>query len=330
MRKDPITKYRGKWAAVVWQNGERKRFSTGLDATPENREAALRQAENLLNEIARAGGNTCADIVPAYIADRDSRADKPLVDKARLENAWKALKPTFAQLTPKEITRHACRDYVAKRRREGRAIGTIRKELSTLRTALNWYEPKGPHVIELPPPPLPRDRHLSREEFAKLLAAAEQTAHLKVFLHLAIATAARKESILDLTWSTHIDLERGRIWMGFKQSGKKRATVPITRTLRPVLVEAAKAAQSDSVVEWAGGKVGDVKTAFRRAVTDAGIAHCTIHDLRHTAAVWMREGGVELEKIKEYLGHEDLKTTESIYAKYGPDYLADAADALEL
>jgi len=51
--------------------------------------------------------------------------------------------------------------------------------------------------------------------------------------------------------------------------------------------------------------------------------------LRHTAASWMAERGVDMFRISRYLGHSDTKVTERRYAKLHPDFLADAADALD-
>jgi integrase len=55
----------------------------------------------------------------------------------------------------------------------------------------------------------------------------------------------------------------------------------------------------------------------------------TPHILRHTAASWMAEGGVDMFRISRFLGHSDTKVTERRYAKLHPDFLADAAEALD-
>ena len=44
----------------------------------------------------------------------------------------------------------------------------------------------------------------------------------------------------------------------------------------------------------------------------------------------MAERGVPMEKIAQYLGHNDSRTTERVYARFAPDYMKDAAAALEL
>lgn len=56
----------------------------------------------------------------------------------------------------------------------------------------------------------------------------------------------------------------------------------------------------------------------------------TAHMFRHSAAVWMAEGGVPMSEIAQYLGHSNTSITERIYARYSPDYLRNAARHLEI
>ena len=58
------------------------------------------------------------------------------------------------------------------------------------------------------------------------------------------------------------------------------------------------------------------------------LKRATPHTLRHTAGTWMAQGGVDMWMIAGWLGHSVQKTTE-LYAHHHPDYMTDAADALE-
>ena len=79
-----------------------------------------------------------------------------------------------------------------------------------------------------------------------------------------------------------------------------------------------------------GFKIGTMwRKAFREACARARIVGVTPHTLRHTAACWMAEAGIDMERIAQYLGHSDPATTRKHYAKFAPDWLADAASALE-
>ena len=334
MRGIRVVAYRGKWCAITYIDGRRQRVSLKLPATAENRDLAEREARNLGRQIAAPTDDTVGAIMDAYLAD--SRA----VDVTRLKNAWKALKPTFAKLTPPDVTREVCRQYVARRKREGRQDGTIVKELNTLRAGLRWHQKDTPAVVEAPSQPPPRDRWLDREEFGRLLNAAAGTPHLRVFLHLAIGTAGRKEAILEILWNHDpkrprqgfVDFQKRIVNLGIKPNGKRRAIVPMTDTLCAVLSQAREDAQSDHVVEFEGKPVKSVRTAFSAAVRRTNLGDLHIHDLRHTAAVWMaQKGGPNvMEKIREYLGHTSLATTYRIYARFTPGYLKDVASALEI
>lgn len=52
-----------------------------------------------------------------------------------------------------------------------------------------------------------------------------------------------------------------------------------------------------------------VSMAFRRAAKLAKIDNLRFHDLRHDFASRMRQSGVDIHRIKELLGHKDLRMT---------------------
>jgi integrase len=143
-------------------------------------------------------------------------------------------------------------------------------------------------------------------------------------------TAARRGAILDLTWD-RVDLENRRIAFhrtGRAQTKKRRATVPINNTLLSALQEAALLAVTDHVIEWNGKPVHSIRHSFENAVKRAGIAYCTRHDLRRTAASWMVMAGVPLKQVAAMLGDSEAMV-EKVYGRFSPDWLRDAARALE-
>jgi site-specific recombinase XerD len=85
------------------------------------------------------------------------------------------------------------------------------------------------------------------------------------------------------------------------------------------------------VIEWAGERVKLLKRGIKTAATNAEISRAVSpHILRHSAAVHMAEDGVPMDEIQQFLGHSDINTTRKIYARFSPDYLRDAASALEM
>jgi integrase len=43
----------------------------------------------------------------------------------------------------------------------------------------------------------------------------------------------------------------------------------------------------------------------------------------------MAEAGIPMPEISQFLGHANTRVTEEVYARFSPNYLRDAASALE-
>ena len=268
------------------------------------------------------------DIYQAYMADKLD--DDTCQDPDRMLYAWKNLASVFEHLHPQDIDRQVCRAYHAKRK--GAKNSTINKELRLLRAALKFsLGHHGGAIFAFLPEPPSRDRWLTREEANRLLDCCK-TDHLKLFIQICLATAARKAAVYELT-TDNISFDQeggGVIDLGVKPNGKKRARVPMTKSCRKAIEAALQVNETEFLIEYAGKPVKDVIKAFNRAVERAGIEDFHIHDLRHTAAVWMIGDGVEMAKVSTYLGHTSIDVTRNTYAKYEPGHLQDAAAALEI
>ena len=244
-----------------------------------------------------------------------------------MADAWKRLGPHFGSLLPDHISPDIVRAYTSERRGQGASDGTIHTELGYFRAALRraGYSTR----ITLPPKPRPRGRYLTGEEAKKLIDAA-QVPHVRLFVLLALYTAARPSSILDLTWD-RVALARRVIRLDNPlrdKTAKGRATVPIAEKLIAPLEEAKAAALTEHVIEWAGRPVASVKKAIQRTAERAGLVGVTPYVLRHTAARWMTEAGIPMSEIAQYLGHTSTSVTERTYARYSPEHLRRASDAV--
>lgn len=268
---------------------------------------------------------TIADILDGYLAERQGHVEA----HATLRFAAKALRRHCGWLDPGQLSRRAFWD---RRRREGVAAGTIIREGVTLRAALSWavrekWIAEAPY-IQVPPKPPSKERWLTREESAALLAAA-RSPHVRLFILVALNTAARRGALFDLSWG-RVDLDRRLIHFqqpGRAETKKRRATVPINDALIGPLQEAFAVRTCDHVIEYHGAPVASIKTAFNAAVERAGIADCSPHDLRRTAGTWMALAGVDMGEIARFLG-DTVAVVERHYAKHHPGYLSNAAKAL--
>jgi integrase len=320
-----LQRFRGGWAVAEYRDGKRV-SRRGLDAGD-----AADAAEKFRQVVEAAQRPVTPTVSALWAAYRDDRAGRRIAEN--MEWSGKPILAFFGSQLADSISVARCRDYVAERRKAKKHDGTIWTELGHLRIVLKWAEKLGygrAPFIERPRKPPPKDRHLTHAEFDKLKAECKAP-HLRLFVELAIATAARKEALLTLTWD-RVRFDRGHIELGQPNAirpQKGRATVPMTDTLRAALSEAHTGARTDYVVEVGGRPIKSVRTGLEAAAKAAGVGHVTPHMFRHSAAVWMAQEGIEMRKIAQMLGHSDERTTARIYALYSPDYLRDAAAALE-
>lgn len=311
--------YRGIWCVYWRENGRPRRNSLHTrDRAEAERQFAAVLAK--LQEPKRPKLITVADCLAAYFEAKPQVYPRP------------SLFRHFGQMLPDAIDEPVCRAFAKQR---NAAPATIHTEMGILRSALihaqriSWLV-KAP-FIWMPPSGEPRDRWLSHEEAARLVAACELP-HLKLYVTIALHTGARPGAILDLTWE-QILWDRGQINFnppGRARTHKGRPLVNMTAEVRDAL-EAARDAKNKAgvyVVSWGRKQVKSVKRAFAAACVKAKLEDVTPHTLRHTAATWMAERGVAMRQISIQLGHSSTEVTERVYAKHSPGYLKDATDAL--
>lgn len=318
-------RYRGRYYVEFYEGSRRRRLALGTDDEAE----ANRKFAQWLSEYSKPDAGTIRTLWTAYVDENEGKAVI-----ATMAHTWKALAPVFADVSPEDVSIDLCRKHTHSRQEAGISDGTIWTELGHLRTVLNWGVKRkviafAPHV-ERPRKPDPREHHLTRTE-ALLLKNACEYQHVKLFVTLAITTAARKAALLDLKWD-RVNFETGMIDLRNPDIGRRhkgRALVPMNRQARVALQEAKGAARSEFVIEWAGKQVQSVRRGLSAAARVAGLADVTPHVLRHSAAVWMAEAGHPMAEISQYLGHGDSRITEKVYARYTPNHLRGAASALE-
>ena len=309
MREAKLGKYRGKFCVIYYEGAQRFRDSLG---TTDRALAKTRLA--------------------VFLTDLNSQArDRPVTIA---EIYAKRLQGSFGHLRPADLSKAEVKRYTTTRTDAGVSPGTTHTELTYLRAALayavreQWLQ-QAPY-IPVPQKPGPREHHLTRQEAQRLLDAASMP-HIKLFIRLALATAGRASALLELTWD-RVDLEARRIDLrdpDKPRTRKGRARLPINDSLLEALAEAKEGATSPYVIEWGSERVLSVKKGVGAAARRAGVK-CSPHVLRHTAAVWMAEEGVPMQQIAQYLRHNDSRTTERVYARFSPDYLREAAKALNL
>lgn len=321
-----IGRLNGGFVVSWWEEGKRRRYRL---AALSRKEAESEAIDVIRRETLKSQDTTVKTLWDLYRQEKDGRRVA-----AAMKSEWSFIGPHFGALRFDQIGVDTCRAYVRAQRKAPRKAkdGTIWTELGHLRTVLSWawkgrLIPYAP-TIERPAKPAPRDRWLTKDEAATLLSA-DCSPHIRLAMQVMLGTAARVSACLELTWD-RVDFERGQIDLRVDAEGprKGRAVVPMNDSLRAALSQAKAAAISDYVIEWAGEPVQRIKTGFYSAVRASKLKGVSPHVLRHTAGVWMAAGGVPMSKISQYMGHSSVAVTERVYARFAPDHLRDAAEAL--
>jgi integrase len=284
-----------------------------------------------------------ADVLNLYARDIAPRHARPHETAQRLA----ALDNYFVDLTLGDINGQSCRDYAASRPK-----GAARRELEDLRAAINHHRREGlcSEIVEvvLPEAGVARDRWLTRSEAARLIRAAwryretqlgqptgrASRQHVARFILVALYTGSRAGAVCGAALqptegSGWVDLERGVFYRrpSGRRETKKRATpVPLPPQLLAHLRRWKRQGQRYAV-EWNGEPINSIRKGFAAAVADAKLpGKVTPHILRHTAATWLMQAGVDLWEAAGFLG----MTVEMLSARYGhhhPDHLSGARRA---
>ena len=147
--------------------------------------------------------------------------------------------------------------------------------------------------------------------------------HLTPAVLLAMNTGLRRGELLSLRW-TDVNLE-GRILTiqaEHAKSGKQRH-VPLNSEATDVLTRWASQRTDDGLVFIPD----DIKTAWTKLLVRANVNGFRFHDLRHHFASKLVTKGVDLNTVRELLGHADIKMTLR-YAHLAPEHLAAAVAKL--
>lgn len=333
------------WFYVHWSENRRS-FQRSLK-TKDAATARERFAKWLLtdrNAPVTVQDPTIAECWAIYVAQHHP------VSAVEMSRMWEwLLKPVFGAFRVSAFNQAAVNRYVALRvaGKLGRRAQpqSTRKELSAVVAAMNFCARAGHFPVgsiarvTLPPAGQPRDRWLRTEEIDALFAAAEDY-HLWMFLKIALNTAGRVQAILDLTWD-RIDFGTDVIHLdvpGRARTKKRRASVPISASLRPVLIAEWMKSSHDKL--FPGATANAIWTKLNVAVLKAGLGVLTKtdarrpratgigpHVLRHTAATHMVRNGVPLAHVAAILGNSILQI-EKTYAHHCPQHLRAAVDSI--
>lgn len=157
-----------------------------------------------------------------------------------------------------------------------------------------------------------RHVYLTREQVRALAEAAGGVEGDAILF--AALTGLRRSELLKLTPAMIVD---DCIMLdSHTKTGKPRAV--------PMPAQAARIARKR--LPWVMTQ-DSLRNAFERARLAVGLPHVRLHDLRHTYASWLIQGGQSLSAVQDLLGHTTPTMTRR-YAHLAPEHLKRAVKGL--
>ena len=171
-----------------------------------------------------------------------------------------------------------------------------------------------------------RERH--KQELPDL-ATRFFSDYLHPMVLLTVNTGLRRGEVLQLKWSDVDLLQRKLIIRGDNAKSGKTRYVPLNDEALSTLQNWQRSAEA---MDWVfpahdGGRMMSIKTSWKRVLKSAAIRDFRWHDLRHHFASRLVMKGVDLNTVRELLGHSDLSMTLR-YAHLSPEHKADAVAKL--
>jgi len=172
----------------------------------------------------------------------------------------------------------------------------------------------------------PGRRYLTRDEEARLLAEAGGT--LAIAVQLAIDTGLRREELFSLKWH-QVDLARAIVSTTTDTKNGKPRDVPLLPRSAQILAHLPRHIRSPYVIHHPDGRrFVHLSRSFTGAMKRAGLKPAVWHDLRRTCGCrLLQDHGKAMSHVRDWLGHESIRTTEKSYAFLELEHLQQGQNA---
>ena len=220
-----------------------------------------------------------------------------------------------------EVTADRVREYIAHRRRAGKADGTIARELHILRRAYSLaVEDKKLFPYQVPTMPAlsddnVREGFVEKGDFDRIVAyLQQQDPDVADFVLWGFWTGMRKGEITKLTWAA-VDKDLTALILPRRSAKTKTSRKLILQGVyREIIVRRARARRPgrDFIFHREGQAMGSFRKLWKTACTEAKVSGLLFHDLRRSAVRNMIRAGIEKTVAKKISGHK----TDAVLERY--------------
>lgn len=307
--------------------------------------SARKAAERLRSEVVMGGDPGAAKAairsVPLYVELSamhlaDAKLHQRSYDTTEMY-VRRHIIPKWGRVRLTDIDGRAVAQWLAAKRDEGLAPATVVKikaifgrsfELG-LRWGIAGCDKNPVRGVQSKPLNNARERFLSTEEAKRLLAAAAKSRNpqLASVVGLLLLTGMRVSELLSARWD-NVKVDRRSLFIPTSKTGRSRH-VPLAQAAVDIiqrLPHAEGAAFLFPSPKDATKHLTTIKHGWQTARDAADLPGLRIHDLRHSAASFMVNSGVDLFAVGKVLGHANVASS-ARYSHLANDTLLAAVEA---
>jgi integrase len=320
-KKTPgLVKRNGVWHVDKHIGGQRLCQSSGTDCLEE----AERFLARLMEESRKAQvygvrpARTFEKAAAKYLLENQHK--RSLCDDV---SRLKLLMPAIGKITLDKLHIGTLEPWIAVRRKQGVANGTINHGLKVVRRILNlaaqeWRDEHGltwlhvaPKIRLLPDAEKRRPYPLSWDEQARLFKALPD--HLAAMALFAVNTGCRDQEVCKLRWEWEVpvpQLETSVFIVPGRYVKNADDRLIVLNRIAKSVVEAQRGKHTMHVFLYKKKPMTRMlNKAWLRARKVAGLPEVRVHDLKHTFGRRLRAAGVSFEDRQDLLGHRSGRIT---------------------
>jgi integrase len=242
--------------------------------------------------------------------------------------------PRWGMTRLTDIDSRAVAQWLADKREEGLAPATVLKIKMIFSRSFElgrkWDvvgSDRNPvRSVEAKPVNNARERYVTAEEAARLIKAAEASRNpqLASIINLLLLTGMRVSELLSARWA-NVDLDRRTLFVPTSKTGRSRY-VPLAQAAIDVIASLPRGTFLFPNPRDTTKHLTTIKHAWHTVRDAAGLPDLRIHDLRHSAASFMVNSGVDLFAVGKVLGHANVASS-ARYSHLANDTLLAAVEA---